>query len=245
MRTDEVGRLSEMTAVAEATSGAYAPRLAGATEPTTLHLVLHGGPSGWRGAVKRVIDITGAAVSLVVVLPILIVAAAGVRLSSPGPVLYRQTRVGRHGRHFTMLKFRTFPIDHVPPTSVVEDHHNALVPATLSPLRFGRLLRQTSFDELPQLINVLRGDMSLVGPRPERPELVSELEDRIPHYRDRHRAPVGLTGHAQVKGFCGTTPIEHRVAADNEYIDQWTLRGDLAILAKTVPTLIRKVRSEI
>jgi lipopolysaccharide/colanic/teichoic acid biosynthesis glycosyltransferase len=241
MYTDELGRASEMTAVTEARVGrlsttAVVDTGSGFTRP-------HGGPVGWQRAVKRSIDVVGAGIGLLIVLPIVVVVAAGVRLTSRGPILYRQTRVGRYGRHFTMLKFRTFPVEHVPPSTVVDDGDAALVPVSLSPLRFGRLLRQTSFDELPQLVNVLRGDMSLVGPRPERPELVSVLADRIPQYRDRHRAPVGLTGHAQVLGLCGTTPIEDRVAADNAYIDGWTLRRDAAILAKTVPTLVRKVRS--
>ncbi|MEY2404711.1 MAG: hypothetical protein QOD38_2262 [Acidimicrobiaceae bacterium] len=243
MYTDEVGHASEMTVVAEPRVSTYAPLHL--TDGTSGFAMQHGGPTGWRQAVKRSVDVVGAGLSLLVVLPILLVVAVGVRLSSPGPVLYRQTRVGRHGRHFTMLKFRTFPIEHVPPTGVVDDGEAAVVPVSLSPLRFGRLLRQTSFDELPQLFNVLRGEMSLVGPRPERPELVSALADRIPQYRARHRAPVGLTGHAQVLGLCGTTPIEERVAADNEYIDGWTLRRDIAILARTVPTLVRKVRSDI
>jgi lipopolysaccharide/colanic/teichoic acid biosynthesis glycosyltransferase len=241
MYTDELGRVSEMTAVAEARVDTFSAAILDGESAFTMQQ--HGGPVGWRLAVKRSIDVLGAGLGLLLVVPIIAVVAVGVRLSSPGPILYRQTRVGRYGRHFTMLKFRTFPVDHVPPSVVVDDGDAALVPVTLSPLRFGRLLRQTSFDELPQLLNVLRGEMSLVGPRPERPELVSALADRIPQYRDRHRAPVGLTGHAQVLGLCGTTPIEDRVAADNAYIDGWTLRRDAAILARTVPTLVRKVRS--
>lgn len=192
-------------------------------------------------ALKRGIDVVGALVLLVVFLPALLVAAAGVLLTSPGPVIFRQTRVGRHGRPFTMLKFRTFPVDHVPPYTA-DEGETVVIPVAQSPSRFGRMLRQTSLDELPQLVNVLRGDMSLVGPRPERPELASALAARIPSYHDRHRVPVGLTGHAQVRGLCGTTSIELRVAADNEYIDAWSLRRDLVIMAMTVPTLLRKFR---
>jgi lipopolysaccharide/colanic/teichoic acid biosynthesis glycosyltransferase len=194
--------------------------------------VTDGGPAGWRWAVKRAMDVTIVVALVLLVLPVLVVAAVGVRVSSPGPVLFRQTRVGRHGRQFTMFKFRTFPVDHV--DRVVSLDVDAC------PLWWGRVLRRTSIDELPQLFNVIRGDMSLVGPRPERPRFAVPLAETIPGYRERHRAPVGLTGFAQVKGLVGTTSIEERVAADNAYIDDWSIRRDLVILAKTVPTLVRK-----
>ena len=193
-----------------------------------------GGPEGWQLLVKRLMDVAVALVILLLVLPVLIVASVGVKLSSPGPVLFRQTRVGRGGSTFTMLKFRTFPIDHVDRVVAVSLHD--------CPLRWGRLLRRTSIDELPQLLNVLRGEMSVVGPRPERPQFAEPLARTIPEYRERHRAPVGLTGHSQIKGLVGTTSIESRVAADNEYIDQWSLGRDVRILARTVPAVIRKTR---
>ncbi len=192
-----------------------------------------GGPTGWQAVVKRSIDVIGALVLLVLASPVLAIAALGVRISSDGPILFRQTRVGRYGRPFTMDKFRTFPVHHVDITHSlsVED----------CPLRWGRLLRRTSIDELPQLLNVLRGDMSLVGPRPERPRFSAQLAKEIPSYRERHRAPVGITGLAQVRGFCGPTSIDGRVGADNEYIDGWTIGRDFAIVARTVPTLVRKL----
>ena len=243
MRADNLGTASDMTMVAAVTHDVRGrTRSLELVDSTTALSFGQEGPAGWRTTAKRAMDLVGASILLIVSLPIFVVVALGVLLSSGGPILFRQTRVGRYGRHFTMLKFRTFPIDHVPPTAILEDGEAALVPVTDSPLRFGRFLRQTSFDELPQLINVLRGDMSLVGPRPERPEFVSGLAHRIPRYSERHRAPVGLTGHAQVLGLCGTTPIEERVAADNTYIDEWSLRADVAILARTVPTLVRKLR---
>jgi putative colanic acid biosynthesis UDP-glucose lipid carrier transferase len=247
MRVGELGGAAETTArtsvstVSAANVTAYAPALADA--PTLVAARPFDRVGSWRLAAKRTIDVSVSLLVLLVAAPVFVLVAIGVRLSSPGPILFRQTRVGRDGRHFTMLKFRTFPVDHIPPLAVLDAGEVAVVPASLSPVRFGRLLRQTSFDELPQLVNVLRGDMSLVGPRPERPELVAALSHRIPHYHDRHAVPGGLTGHAQVLGLCGTTPIEERVAADIDYIDRWTLRRDFAILARTVPTLWRKIRA--
>ena len=199
-------------------------------------------PSAWQAAAKRGVDIVGALFLIVLVLPVLVTIAVIIRLSSGSPVFFRQTRVGRHGLPFTMLKFRSFPVEHVPASVVIEDGDIAVVPDSRSPIWFGRVLRQTSLDELPQLFNVLLGHMSLVGPRPERPELVAALATRIPAYADRHRVPVGLTGLAQVNGLCGMTSVEDRVATDNRYIDTWSLRTDLSILVRTVPTLIRKAR---
>lgn len=191
-----------------------------------------GGPTGWQAVVKRIGDIAVALLLLLLVLPVLIGAAILVRIDSPGPVLFRQQRVGRGGRLFVMYKFRTFPVEHVDVVQSlkVED----------CPLRFGRVLRRTSIDELPQLLNVLKGDMSLVGPRPERPTFAESLAGDVPGYRERHRAPAGLTGNAQVLGLVGTTSIEDRVAADNAYIDGWSLRRDVALMFRTVPAVIRK-----
>lgn len=239
MRVDDLGHAPEMAAVTTMTEALPAPRA------VHTYAVASGatGPVGWRARTKRLFDIVLGSIVLLAVLPVLLLLALGVRISSPGPILFRQTRVGRHGRRFTMLKFRTFPSDHVPPSAVVNQGEYAVIPVEESPFRFGRLLRQTSLDELPQLINVLRGDMSLVGPRPERPELVAVLSDRVPRYYDRFRAPAGITGHAQVLGYCGTTPIEARVSVDNAYIDEWTVPKDFVILLKTVPTLLRKFRA--
>ena len=105
--------------------------------------------------------------------------------------------------------------------------------------RVGRFLRRTSLDELPQLWNVLRGDMSLVGPRPERPHFVNQFRERIPRYMARHRVPAGLTGHAQVHGLRGNTSIEHRASFDNYYIENWSLWGDLKIMLRTVQQVVR------
>jgi lipopolysaccharide/colanic/teichoic acid biosynthesis glycosyltransferase len=171
---------------------------------------------------------------VVFLLPLMAAAALGVRLSSRGPVFFRQRRVGQHGREFEMLKFRTFPVGHV-------DSEQAL-PLEECPLAFGRFLRRTSIDELPQLFNVIKGEMSLVGPRPERPHFAAPLSAEVPGYVDRHRFPVGITGLAQVNGLWGVGNIEERVRFDNDYIDQWSLGLDLKILLRTIPEVFVKAR---
>lgn len=183
---------------------------------------------------KRVFDIVFATMLLVLVLPMLLLIALAILLTSKGPVLFRQPRIGRGGATFTMFKFRTFPVEHV------DDLHSR--PLMQCPSRLGRLLRRTSLDELPQLFNVLRGDMALVGPRPERPHFVLALADRVPGYRDRHRFPAGITGLAQVNGYWGDSDIQTRVKLDNEYIDNWSFLGDLTILARTISAVVRKAR---
>ena len=183
---------------------------------------------------KRVLDVAVAVVLLLAVVPIVAVAAIGVRLTSPGPAFFRQVRVGRGGRRFTMYKLRTFPVDHV--------DREVSVPTSACPSRYGRFLRRTSIDELPQLLNVLAGDMSLVGPRPEREQYVDQLAREVPGYVDRLRAPAGITGLAQVRGLHGVSSIADRIAADNEYIDGWTFGSDLRILLRTATAVIRKAR---
>jgi lipopolysaccharide/colanic/teichoic acid biosynthesis glycosyltransferase len=191
-----------------------------------------GGPTGGEAVAKRVLDIAVAAAVLLLVLPVLVIASIGVLVSSPGPILFRQERVGHGGRVFTMLKFRSFPVDHA---DVVQS-----LPTGACPLWWGRLLRRTSIDELPQLLNVLKGDMSIVGPRPERPQFAAEAASEIAGYRERHRAPAGITGLAQVRGLCGPTSMVARIEADNEYVETWSITRDLGILLRTVPTLLRK-----
>ncbi len=181
---------------------------------------------------KRIFDVSVAAVGLVVMSPVLLATAIGVRLSSPGPILFRQTRVGPNGRAITMYKFRTFPVDHIDETFSLEHDE--------CPLAFGRFLRRTSIDELPQLFNVLRGDMSIVGPRPERPYFAEPLAQAVPDYEDRHRVPGGITGAAQVNGLWGNSSLEDRVRLDNRYIDDWSLWRDAVILARTPGAVIRK-----
>jgi exopolysaccharide biosynthesis polyprenyl glycosylphosphotransferase len=200
-------------------------------------------PLGWQFAVKHALDRCTALVALVALAPLLTAIALAVRLTSPGPVLFRQRRVGRDGREFDILKFRTMQPSvsanlFVPPTGCApggiegEDRRTPI----------GRFLRDTALDELPQLINVLRGEMSLVGPRPERPEFVERFERDVYRYQDRHRVKSGMTGWAQVQGLRGQTPIADRVEWDNYYIQNWSLGLDLRILVLTVVELCRPNR---
>lgn len=186
---------------------------------------------------KRALDIAGAIFLLLLFLPLLCTIAFTIRLESGGPVIFRQRRTGHQGRIFTIYKFRTM--------TVAEDG-NAVRQATQNDARvtaLGALLRKLSLDELPQFLNVLKGDMSLVGPRPHalaHDELYSEL---IPAYADRFRAKPGLTGLAQVNGLRGEIRdvrcMRDRVSADNLYIESWSLGLDIAILAKTALIIFR------
>jgi putative colanic acid biosynthesis UDP-glucose lipid carrier transferase len=155
--------------------------------------------------------------------------AIGVKLSSPGPVLYRQKRVGWNGREFTMLKFRSMPVE--------AERESGPVWASKKDDRatpFGAFLRKTSLDELPQLFNVLRGEMSLIGPRPERPVFVEQYKDEVPHYNKKHLVKAGLTGWAQVHGWRGNTCLHTRIEHDLYYIENWSLWLDIKIIVMTI-----------
>lgn len=182
--------------------------------------------------IKRAIDMALAGLCLVIAAPVFAVAAALVRLSSPGPILLRQERIGRGGRAFDVLKFRTMYVNSDSDTtwSVLRDDRVT---------QFGKILRKSSIDELPQLINVLRGEMSLIGPRPERPHFVTQFAAELPSYQRRHRSDVGITGWAQVHGFRGPTSIADRVRMDNYYIEHWSVWMDLVIIARTAKEIIR------
>jgi Undecaprenyl-phosphate glucose phosphotransferase len=184
---------------------------------------------GWNLFAKRAMDVVIGAGALGVALPLLGVIAAAIRLTSPGPVLYAQDRMGLDGRRFRMLKFRTMRLDAEAETGPVwatrDDPRRT---------RLGTFLRQWSLDELPQLWNVLRGEMSLVGPRPERPSFVEEFRRRVPGYMLRHKVKAGITGLAQVNGWRGNTSIERRIEDDLRYIEGWSLGLDLRILGKTL-----------
>ncbi|WTR15999.1 sugar transferase [Streptomyces sp. NBC_00138] len=183
---------------------------------------------------KRALDAVVAATALLALAPVLAACALAVRLADGPGVIFRQERVGLGGRPFTLLKFRTLrPGDVHEAATLWSIAHDKRMSAA------GRLLRRTSLDELPQLWNVLRGDMSLVGPRPERPHFVEQFSDVHPGYRDRHRMPAGITGLAQVHGLRGDTSIADRARFDNHYIDTWTLSQDIAILLRTALALFR------
>jgi len=184
---------------------------------------------GFNTALKRLLDFSIAAVALVVLAIPLAVIALLVRWTSPGPVFYRQERMGLDGKSFTIYKFRSMTHDAERDTGPVWAREN-------DPRRteFGRFLRRFSLDELPQLWNVLRGDMSIVGPRPERPLFVEEFRQRYPQYMLRHKVKAGITGWAQVNGWRGNTSIEKRIEYDLYYIENWSLRLDLKIIWLTL-----------
>jgi putative colanic acid biosynthesis UDP-glucose lipid carrier transferase len=186
---------------------------------------------------KRALDILGAAVAILIFLPLLMTISLIVRLESGGPVIFKQRRTGHMGRIFTIYKFRTM--------TVAEDREDVRQ-ATRNDSRvttFGALLRKLSLDELPQFFNVLKGDMSLVGPRPHALAHDTYYGELIPAYGDRFRAKPGLTGLAQVNGLRGEVAdlrcMRDRVAADNLYIESWSLGLDIAILARTALIIFR------
>jgi len=184
---------------------------------------------GLNSAVKRLIDIGMSAVALVIAAIPLALIAALVKLTSRGPVFYTQERMGLDGKPFMIHKFRSMYVDAEAATGPVFASNN-------DPRRtpFGRFLRRTNVDELPQLWNVLKGEMSIVGPRPERPWFVKEFKDRIPQYMLRHKVKAGITGWAQVNGWRGNTSIEKRIEYDLYYIENWSVRLDLKIMWLTL-----------
>jgi len=187
---------------------------------------------GLNVVVKRFMDIVLASVGLVLISPILATIAILVKLTSPGPILYRQERCGLNGRSFMMLKFRTMRVD--------AEANGEQMTAQNDPrkTRFGSFLRATNLDELPQLFNVLMGDMSLVGPRPERPVFVRKFKKSIPNYMARHAVKAGMTGWAQVNGWRGNSSLRKRVQFDLYYITHWNPLFDIRILFLTVWRMI-------
>jgi exopolysaccharide biosynthesis polyprenyl glycosylphosphotransferase len=201
-------------------------------------------PRGWQFELKYALDRLLAALAVAATSPLLLFAAVGTLLTLGRPVLFRQPRVGIDGKHFNMLKFRTM---HAGPATLsrglAEALERGMAPGGVEGedrrTRFGTLLRRTSLDELPQLFNVLRGDMSLVGPRPERPEFVSRFGGEVHRYADRLRVKSGITGWAQVHGLRGQTSIADRVEWDNYYIENWSFWLDLKICFRTLVIMLR------
>jgi len=178
--------------------------------------------------IKRTMDIIVSGGGLLILLPLFAAAAVLIKLSSPGPVFYRQDRVGRDNKIFRMYKFRSMKMDAEKATGPVwakenDDRRTAI----------GTFLRKSSIDELPQLINVLKGDMSIVGPRPERPHFVEKFKNEIPRYIERHKVKAGITGWAAANGLRGNTSLEERIKYDLYYIENWSLWFDFKIIIKT------------
>lgn len=177
-------------------------------------------------AIKRIFDFALALFGVLVLSPIWILISIGVKLSSPGPVLFHQKRVGKDGRVFHMRKFRTMSVGSETVAFTAKNDPRVT--------KFGAFLRKTSLDELPQLLNVVTGRMSLVGPRPEVPGLVEKFQKDIPRYFERHQVKSGITGWAQVNGFRGNTSLEERVKYDIYYIENWSLTFDIKIILRTI-----------
>jgi Undecaprenyl-phosphate glucose phosphotransferase len=184
---------------------------------------------GWNRVAKRAFDLVVGSCVLTAALPVMSLVAMAIKLTSPGPILLAQERMGLDGRRFRMLKFRTMRVDAEAATGPVWAR-----PDDPRRTRLGSFLRRTSLDELPQLVNVLRGEMSLVGPRPERPLFVQEFRTRIPGYMLRHKVKAGMTGWAQINGWRGNTSLEKRIEYDLYYIERWSLAFDLSILVRTL-----------
>ncbi len=190
---------------------------------------------GWKLALKRGLDMFGALIGLILLSPLLVLTAILIKLESRGPVWFCQDRAGLDGRPFPMIKFRTMRRDSEKggPGWTVRDDPRVT--------RMGRWMRKTNWDELPQLINVLLGQMSLVGPRPEQPFFVEKFRESIPRYMERHREKAGMTGWAQVNGYRGDTSIEERTKYDLYYVEHWSLWFDIKIIIRTVAqTLLRR-----
>jgi exopolysaccharide biosynthesis polyprenyl glycosylphosphotransferase len=184
---------------------------------------------GWNAVLKRGLDLSASLAALSLFAPLIVIIAILIKASSRGPVLYRQQRMGLDCRPFTLLKFRSMRLEAEPAGVAIWSKKN-----DPRRTRVGAWLRRTSLDELPQLINVLKGEMSLVGPRPERPQFIEGFRQCIPRYMLRHKIQAGMTGWAQIHGYRGDTSIEERLRYDLEYIQQWSLLFDLKILLLTL-----------
>lgn len=179
--------------------------------------------------IKRMMDIFGAIVAIILFSPIMLLTVVLIKLTSPGPVIYKQERVGLHNQSFRMYKFRSMAVQ--PPAA---EKSKWTTPNDPRVTLVGKIIRRTSIDEMPQFFNILKGDMSLVGPRPERPFFVERFKEEIPRYMIKHQVRPGLTGWAQVNGYRGDTSITKRIEHDLYYIENWTLGFDVKILFLTV-----------
>lgn len=183
----------------------------------------------FNAVLKRLVDIFGAIFCIILFSPVMLMAAIGTKLSSKGPIIYKQTRIGLHSKPFTMYKFRTMRVQ-----TTEEEKKGWTTRGDDRVTRFGSFLRRTSIDEMPQFFNVLTGSMSLVGPRPERPQFVEKFREEIPRYMVKHQVRPGITGWAQINGYRGDTSIRKRIEHDIYYIENWSLGFDFRILFLTV-----------
>jgi len=183
----------------------------------------------WNRIVKRSVDIIGSVLAIALFSPVMLITAILIKLSSPGPVLFKQTRVGLNNKEFTMYKFRSMVVQ-----SESKEKKAWTTAGDARVTKVGRFIRKTSIDELPQLFNVFIGNMSLVGPRPERPFFVAKFKEEIPRYMIKHQVRPGMTGWAQINGYRGDTSIRKRIEHDLYYIENWKLGLDIRILILTV-----------
>ena len=179
--------------------------------------------------IKRSMDIAGAIVAIIVSSPVMLVLCMLIKLTSPGPLIYKQERVGLHNQTFRMYKFRSMEIQ-----KESEEKKAWTVKNDPRVTGIGKFMRHTSLDELPQLFNILKGEMSLVGPRPERPFFVEKFREEIPRYMVKHQVRPGLTGWAQVNGYSGDTSIRKRIECDLYYIENWSVGFDIKIMFLTI-----------
>jgi len=179
--------------------------------------------------IKRIVDLVGAVAAIILFSPVMIVTAGLIKLTSPGPLIFKQERVGRHNKTFYMYKFRSMEEQ-----TEQEEQKAWTVKNDPRVTGIGKFIRKTSIDELPQLFNVLKGEMSLVGPRPERPQFVEKFREEIPRYMIKHQVRPGMTGWAQVNGYRGDTSIRKRIEYDLYYIENWTIGLDIKILILTI-----------
>ena len=179
-------------------------------------------------AIKRAEDIVVATIILILISPIMLIVAIGVKVTSPGPIFYRQTRVTLHNKNFKMLKFRSMP------TNAEQNGVQWGDSKSKTNTKFGQFIRATSLDELPQFLNVLKSDMSIVGPRPERDIFIDKFAQDIPNYMDKHEVKAGITGWAQINGWRGDTSLEKRIEFDLDYIKNWNLWLDIKIIFLTI-----------
>ena len=179
--------------------------------------------------IKRMVDVFGAVCGIILSSPVMLVTAVDIKLTSKGPLIFKQVRIGYHNKPFKMYKFRSMVVQ-----EDTEEEKGWTTKHDPRVTKVGKIIRKTSIDELPQLFNILRGDMSLVGPRPERPQFVEKFKEEIPRYMVKHQVRPGLTGWAQVNGLRGDTSIEKRIEYDLYYIENWTFGFDIKIMFLTI-----------